>query len=282
MKKSTLTILAAVFVLSGVSAASVSTPIDGNEELDKTFKKVNIKAFKPGEKLRYRMSYGIFDAGEVTLEVMPTKRKVKGRDLWRVRGIGRTISAFEWFYKVYDRYESYIDVNGMFPWVFVRRVNEGGYKISQDYTFLQHKNQVDNGEGKKFDTPDMAQDMLSAFYYARTLDFNKAKVNQKFLINIFMDDEIYPAEIKYKGRELIKVRKGKFICHKFSPVVQAGRVFNHEDDLTIWITADENKIPILAKAKIKVGSIRMHLVEWEGVSNKMARITKKKKKKKKS
>lgn len=275
MKNLALTFAAIIFVLSGTYAA---TDKEGEGE-EVAFKKANVKAFKPGEKLTYRMSYGPMDAGEATLEVFETAKKVKGRKLWRVRGIGKTISAFEWFYKVYDRYESFIDAEGMFPWIFIRRVNEGGYKISQDYTFYQHKKEVDNGEGEIFETVEQAQDMISAFYYARTLDFKNAKVGQVFTIPIFMDDGNYPTSIRYKGLDAIKVRKGKFLCHKFAPVVQEGRVFNSEEDLTVWISADENKIPILAKAKIKVGSIKMHLVGWEGVSNKMAMMPNRKNKK---
>ncbi len=266
-------------VFAALSLAFFAKSEQGEMEPDnalKEFKVVENTAFKPGERLVYRMTYGVFDAGEAVLSVDETKKMVRGRKLWRVRGIGRTISAFEWFYKVNDKYESYIDAEALVPWIFVRRVDEGGYIIEQDYTFFQHKNLVDNGEGKKFSVPDMVQDMISAFYFARTLDFDNAKKGDRFLVNIFLDDELYPTEIKYKGKEVIKIRKGKFRCHKFAPVVQEGRVFGSEDDLTVWITDDKNKIPILAKANLKVGSMKMHLVGWEGLSNPMARVTKKK------
>lgn len=256
----------------GFAFCANSAPDVESQEDDKVFKKVKHNAFKPGETLVYRLSYGVFDAGEAILTVDETDKLVRGRKLWRVRGIGKTISAFEWFYKVNDRYESYIDAEGVFPWIFIRRVDEGGYIINQDYTFHQHKNLVDNGEGKKFSVPDMVQDMISSFYYARTLDFSKAKKGEEFLVNIFLDDELYPTKIKYDGKEVVKIRKGKFRCHKFVPVVQEGRVFNSEEDLTVWITDDDNKIPVLAKANIKVGSLKMHLVGWEGLSNTMARV----------
>lgn len=268
MKKLGLAFLALTAILA--SHANEIGLEDGNGKVD--FKKVENSAFKPGEKLIYRLSYGIFDAGEATLTVDETDKEVRGRKLWRVRGIGRTISAFEWFYKVNDRYESYMDAEGMFPWLFVRRVDEGGYKINQDYTFYQHQNKVDNGEGKKFDVPNMVQDMISSFYYARTLDFSQAKKGDRYLVNIFLDDELYPTEIKYLGKEIVKTRTGKYRCHKFAPVVQEGRVFNSEEDLTVWITDDGNKIPIMAKANIKVGSMKMHLVDWAGLSNEMAKV----------
>lgn len=229
------------------------------------FVSANNTSFKPGEKLTYRLSYGVLDAGEAILTVDKTTKKVRGRELWKVRGTGRTISAFEWFYKVNDVYESYVDAQGMFPWMFVRRVNEGGYIINQDYTFYQHKKVVDNGKGKKFGVPSNVQDMISAFYYLRTLDYDHAKVGDVFTVNVFLDDELYPAKIRYKGKQVVKTRKGKIMCHKFAPVVQEGRIFETEKDLTVWITDDANKIPIVAKAKIKVGSLKMHLVNYESL-----------------
>ncbi len=126
---------------------------------------------------------------------------------------------------------------------------------------------MNNGDGKEFTVPTHIQDMISSFYYARTLDFQNAKVGDIFTINVFLDDEIYPMKIRYTGKESLRLRKGKFNCLKFNPVVQEGRVFNSDEDLEVWITDDENKIPVLAKAKIKVGSIKMQLVEWDGLSH---------------
>ena len=265
--KTILTLSKAIFILTfgfNISFANGTDELESQQSTE-NYNNVNNTAFAPGEKLTYRLSYGILDAGEAVLTVDKTTKKVRGRELWKVRGTGRTISAFEWFYKVNDVYESYVDVNGMFPWMFVRRVNEGGYIINQDYTFYQHKKVVDNGEGKKFGVPSNVQDMISAFYYARTLDYDNAKKGDVFTVNVFLDDELYPAKIKYKGKQVVKTRKGKIMCHKFAPVVQEGRIFKSEKDLTIWITDDANKIPIVAKAKIKIGSLKMHLVDYENL-----------------
>jgi len=254
--------------------AFIATGFGFNIQAEETtpFRTVKNTAFQPGEKLTYRLSYGVLDAGEAVLSVEESNKSIQGRKLWRVRGVGRTISAFEWFYKVNDVYESHMDAEGMFPWLFIRRVNEGGYKINQDYTFYQHKKVVDNGEGKKFKVPTMVQDMLSSFYFARTIDYSNAKIGDVFTVNIFLDNELYPTKIKFKGKETVKIKKGKFRCLKFVPVVQEGRVFNSEEDLTVWITDDANRIPILAKAKIKVGSLKMHLVSWENLKNSLAKI----------
>ena len=239
---------------------------------EKTFRKLEHQAFKVGEKLRYRLHYGFIDAGEATITLKACDKKINGRTLIHAEGVGRTISAFDWFYKVRDRYETYMDAEGVFPWIFIRRVNEGGFIINQDYSFLQHKNKVDNGAGKTFDSPDMVQDMISSFYYARTLDFQNAKPGDIFTIPMFYDDTNFPLKIKFAGRETINVRAGKFRCLKFVPVVEKGRIFKSEEDLTVWVTDDNNKIPLLAKAKILIGSIKMEVVEYTNLASPISKV----------
>lgn len=249
-----------IFALVGIALGMTSSTI--------TYPSVSNSAFKVGEKLRYRVTYGFMDAGEAIMEVKSTSRKGDNRPLYHVVGTGRTLGGFNAFFKVNDTYESYIDQKSIMPWYFVRDVNEGGYKINQKYTFEQNKYKVNTGE-KTFKTPLGIQDMVSSFYKARTLNFNGIKKGQTFEFKCFMDDEIYNLKIKYVGDETISIRKGKFKCHKFVPVVQTGRYFENEEDVNFWVTADKNKIPVLVKAKIPVGTVKMHLVEWSGLKNEL-------------
>lgn len=231
---------------------------------------VNNEAFQIGERLRYRISYGFIDAGEAVLETKATEIKGANRKLFHVVGTGRTLGAFNAIFKVNDRYESYMDQQSIMPWFFHRRVDEGGYKIKQDYTFRQHSEKIDNGKGKVFKAPLGVQDMISCFYFARTLDFQKIKKGKVFVIPTFMDDELFELKIKYVNEEVIELRKGKYKCMRFVPVVQTGRYFKNEEDLSFWVTQDKNRIPIQIKAKIPVGSIKMHLVGYKGLKNEFA------------
>ena len=199
-------------------------------------------------------------------------KKIAGREVYHIVGSGRTKGAFDWFFKVRDRYETYLDVEGVFPWVFVRDINEGGYKKQQTYKFAQSKNKVNNGEGKSFDTPHGVQDMLSAFYYARAIDYSNAKKNEIFTIWSFVDDEIWPLKIRFLGKDEIKVSGDKYKALKFCPVVQEGRLFENEEDVTVWISDDENKIPLLAQGKVMIGSVKMELTKASGLANPSARI----------
>ncbi|MEM9024132.1 MAG: DUF3108 domain-containing protein, partial [Bacteroidota bacterium] len=193
-------------------------------------------------------------------------------DVGHVVGTGTSNRMFDLFFKVRDRYETYLDKEGVFPWVFVRRINEGGYKKKQDYTFLQNQEIVNNGKGTVYAVPHGVQDMISSFYYARTLDLSSAKQGDIFSVPTFVDNEYYVLRIKYLGNETIKVKKGKFNCMRFVPVVQKGRIFKEEEDMMVWITNDANKIPILAKAKVLVGSVKMEIEDYKGLANPIAKV----------
>ena len=226
-------------------------------------------AFQLGEKLTYRVTYGFMDAGEAVLELKSTTKKGMNRELLHAEARGRTLGGFNSFFKVNDLYETYLDKKGIFPWYFVRRVDEGGYKINEDYTFRHDRLKVQTAKGKEYKVPMAIQDMISSFYYARTLVTNTMPKGKVFDFKCFMDEEIWTLKIKYVGDEVISVRKGKFNCHKFVPVVQTGRYFKSEEDLNFWVTNDANKVPVLVKAKIPVGVVKLQLVDWAGLKNEL-------------
>jgi hypothetical protein len=231
-------------------------------------------AFKKGEILSYRLHYGAIDAGIATLEVTEDNREFGGRPTYHVVGIGKSTGAFDWFFKVRDRYESYIDQEALVPMAFIRHVNEGGYKINQNYVYNHYKKQVIS-EGKTFDVPkdvNDIQDMISAFYFARCIDFSQAKTGNIYTVNSFVDHEIFPLKIKYIGKETITTSLGKFKCIKFRPVIQKGRIFKDEEDLNVWISDDNNRIPIRAQANILVGSVKMDLTSYKGLANPIAKV----------
>lgn len=238
-------------------------------ETDAQLKKVENKAFKKGEVLNYRLHYGSVEAGTATMEVRQENNKFAGRNVYKMVGTGTTNPVFDMFFKVRDRYETYIDAESLTPWVFIRRVDEGGYKINQNQIYNPYKKSV-NSDGKEFAVPENVQDMLSAFYQARTIDYSNAKIGDIFTINAFVDNEIWPMKFKYLGKQIVKSDIGKIRCLKFAPIVQKGRVFKKEEDLSVWISDDGNKIPVRAEAKILVGSVRMDLMSYQNLANPVA------------
>lgn len=225
------------------------------------------EAFKEGEILTYRLHYGIIDAGVAVLEVKPEVMDVAGRKVYHIVGNGYSKGSFDWFFKVRDRYETFIDKDALLPWMFVRRVNEGGYIINEDYKFNHYTNKVDVGREDKVDVPQGTHDMISAFYAARNLDLSNAKEGDVFTINSIVDKELFPLKIRYVGKEKIDCDLGTFNCVKFRPIVQKGRVFKKEEDLNVWITDDKNHVPLRAQAKLVIGSVKLDIVSAKNLAN---------------
>ncbi len=227
---------------------------------------VEQKAFSTSEVLEYRVHYGLINAGIARLEVMPEIQPFGTRKVYHVVGTGRTTGAFDWFYKVRDRYESYIDHLAIVPWHFVRRTDEGGYRIDQNVTFNHYERKAVS-EKATIDVPGNIQDLISAYYYCRTFNFDTAKTGDVFPLNTYLDDEVINLSLKFVGREKVKVGAGTFQCLKFRPVLLVGRVFKEEDDMTIWVTDDANRIVVRAEAEVLVGSIKMDLKKYAGLAN---------------
>lgn len=234
-----------------------------------------VKPFQEGEKLSYRAHYGWLDAGTADLTIIKQDTAIDGNPVFHALGEGKTLSVFEWFYKVRDVYETYMDESTLAPRKFKRRVNEGGYIINRDYHFVPEQAQVNTAAKGTIKTPVDVQDMLSSFYYLRALDFSNAKQGQIFRINAFMDYEMWPFYVKYRGIEEVNVSIGTFKCHKFVPVVQEGRIFKSEEDMSVWVTADANKIPILIESKILVGSVKLEISGYVNLIDPIAKIDKK-------
>lgn len=256
-----------IYVSMALIICGLSAPVAGHPL--KALRTMPNNAFKQGEVLEYRVHYGFMDAGYAKLEVMPKTETFLSRPCYRVVGTGYSVGAFNWFFKVDDRYESYLDTQAIAPWYFIRRVNEGGYKISQNVVF-NHFNNTVKSDKSTLTAPEYLQDLISAFYYARTMDMGKMNTGDIIPIQAWLDDEVIPLNAKIIGREKMKTKFGTFKCIILRPMLQQGRVFKDNEDLTIWITDDKNKIPVRAEARILVGSIKMDLKGFKNLANPMA------------
>lgn len=233
-----------------------------------SLRKVEQTSINKGEYLEYDASYGFFDAAKATLEIDKSSKLVNGRNTMHIVGKGKTMGTFKWFFKVEDRYETYIDEEAMVPWKFIRHVREGGYSLDRSIEFNQFANKatVIQKDTKDYKVKPNTQDLLSAFYYARTLDLQNAKIGQEFTINTFFDHEMYPLKIKFLGRDEIETDLGEFNALKFRPMVEKGRVFKEEEDMTLWISDDANKVPLRLKTNLMVGSIKLDLVKHRNLT----------------
>lgn len=241
--------------------------------------------YQTGEKVFYNAYYNWnfiwINAGEVTFSVDDSHWR--DQPAWLLRAYGRTHKAYDLFFKVRDTFESWIDPRTQLPLEFERQTREGSYSSHHHYVFNDHNRSIGTRIQKE-DGPYISSsvpwapctfDLLSMVYQARNIDFSKYSKGDKIPIRMIVDGEIHDLYIRYLGTDDVKNRAGrKFNCLKFSPLLMAGTIFEAGEDMTVWVTNDKSRVPVIVEAKILIGSVKAVLVEAEGLKYPMtAEIT---------
>lgn len=223
--------------------------------------------FKTGEFLKYRMHYGVVNAGYASVQVEDAT--VNNQPHYHVKGLGWTTGMLRWVFPVKDDYQSYINKKTFLPSRAIRKVKEGGH--GKDIELLFQKDSVitlDHKRDKRHATLAKGmQDMISSFYYLRTHVPQNMKNNQSIEIPMFFDKKINPFKMVKLGEEIIKTEFGNINCIKFRPIVYSGRVFKEKESLTIWVSNDENKIPVSIQADLAIGSLKADITEFRGLTH---------------
>lgn len=235
-----------------------------------TYSQEKTTVFKEGEWLRFKMSYsGWLKAGSLTLTVDDTI--LNGKEVFHVTGKGNTSGIIKWFFKVNDTYQSYFDKKTGKPYLFKRNIDEGGYKINRqiNFDYTNHTATIQDFKLKTTNTIAIGniQDMMSSFYFLRNHDTSNLKPGDEITLHMFIDAQTILFKLRFLGTEILKTRFGKIKTLRFNPLVQSGRIFKKNESVTIWITADDNKIPIQMKASLAVGSLIAELDAYKGLSN---------------
>jgi hypothetical protein len=226
-------------------------------------------AFSTGEYFKFRIHYGIVNAGYATLEIK--EATINNKKVHHAIGKGYTTGMSKFFFKVEDLYESYFDKETGSPYRYIRKIDEGGYTKNQEGIFNQTENRVlvkdyKRKSEKTIVITDNVQDIISSFYYLRNHpNIDKLKSGDAITIDMFFDEEITKFKLKYIGRQDITTKFGTVSTMVFKPLVQTGRVFKEKESVTLWITDDNNKVPVRIKADLAVGSLKADLDEYKGL-----------------
>ncbi len=222
---------------------------------------VKEKPYKSGEKLIYSVRFGPIVGGTASMVIKEST--YANRIVYHSVAQGKTVGIAEKLYSVKDVFESYFDIQTGLPYKLIRDVKEGNYKKREEATFDRKSN---TAYSKRKDTtiivPPDIMDMVSLLYYIRSLNYQVIKEGDVIKTITFFDDEIFPFDIRYKGKEKVKTKFGSIMCHRFDPVVEPGRMFKSEDDMQIWMSDDKNVIPIKVRFDLLVGSLRMDIDDF--------------------
>ncbi|HKK80354.1 MAG TPA: DUF3108 domain-containing protein, partial [Phaeodactylibacter sp.] len=235
------------------------------------------KAFRHGETITYKLYYNWnfvwLSAGEVTFQVQELD------NTYHLSAYGETYKSYEWFYKVRDRYDTYVDKETLLPKTSIRDILEGKYTLYDKTTFDQSENKAyslrgktrSSAELKSYPVEGCMHDILSMIYYTRNMDLTKLQPGSKIPLKIFMDEETWPLKLTYRGIDKnMKVKGlGRFDAIQLSPEVIAGDIFDEGTEMNIWVSADANRVPLLIESPLSVGSVKAVLKDYEGLRHEL-------------
>ena len=230
------------------------------------FCNIRNQAFQSAERLEYIIFYNVLGiyvhAGDANFNA--NIERMGNKTVYHLVGNGSSNTSYDWIFKVRDKYESYIDTATLQPYKFIRDVQEGDFKMYDNVAFNQQTNTAVSSKGVT-KVPECIQDVLSTIYYARNINFNSYNVGDKIPFSMYLDNEVFNLYVKYLGKEKIKTKYGKFNAIKFKPLLIKGTIFEGGEKMTVWVSDDNNHIPLRIESPISVGSIKVDMMGYRNL-----------------
>lgn len=237
------------------------------------FRSVINNAFKPGEKLEFEINYGFVTAGSAIMQLEPNTTEINGRKCYVINISVASSSSFEFIYKFRTTYKCYIDAEGIFPWLVEQEKIEGKVNKNSrtEFDHVNLKAIITENEPNKPQTQTekpiekYALDDISVFFYARTFDFTNKKAGDIVYFPYFVKDQTKQLGIKFIGRETTEVPAGEFKCMLVQPMLKESALASKVDDIIVWLTDDEYKMPVKIQMSIIIGSVKVELTNFQGL-----------------
>ncbi len=235
------------------------------------YRKINQNAYFQGEKLFYKLGYGFITAGEADINIDTKLYKINNRICHRMSILGRTVGAFSLVVPVNDYFESYIDTNAVLPIRSSKSQEENKFRYKEKMDF-DHINgnvrvEAERKETKFYKISNDVLDLVSGYYYLRTINFDKYKINDTISIKAFYEDSSYTFKLIYFGKTKLKTTIGTINSRVLSPIMPYNSLFRGKYPLKLWLSDDLNKIPLKVKAELVLGSLEIEINRCSGLRN---------------
>ncbi|UOR05433.1 DUF3108 domain-containing protein [Hymenobacter aerilatus] len=239
---------------------------------------VSNDSFTNGEVLSYKVHYGLINAAEATIELSDNIHRVNNRPCYQATVTGRTLGSFDFFLRIRDTWRSYIDTATIRPQRFFRNIEENHYRkretVDFDHTratasvesYKKNKNDVKRGT---FKVPSNVQDIVSGVYFLRTINFDQRRPGEVIRVQGFFDDEVFSMDVIYKGRETVETKAGIVRALRLVPKMPSNKLFRGENAISVYLSDDRNKIPVLIQAEMFVGSVKVDMYKYQGLKNRL-------------
>jgi hypothetical protein len=236
--------------------------------------------FQGNEELVYKLYYNLdfiwIPAGEVKFSVRELDKT------YEYIAVGTTYPSYEWFYKVNDEYRTVVDKTTLLPISAERNLQEGGYRLYETVDFNHERNSADVLRGRDeavatnrgaFEIRECASDILSLMYRMRNIDRESFVEAGSMPVSFFLDLKNYSINIRLLESETKKIKGlGKYKTLRVNPSLIEGKVFQKGDEMSVWVSDDDNRIPLMIKSPLTVGSVKAVLKSYSGLKHPLEQI----------
>jgi hypothetical protein len=235
-------------------------------------------SFTRGEVLSYKVHYGLINAADATIEVSHDIQRVNDRPCYRATVSGRTNGSFDLFMRVRDTWRSYIDTTSLLPQRFFRNIEENHYRKKETVDFDHARDMVAVETKKKekdplrhetYKVPNNVHDIVSGVYYLRTLNYDQRRVGEVIRVQGFLDNDVFTMDVVYRGRETVETKAGVIRTIRLVPKMPSNKLFRGENAISIFLSDDRNKVPVLIQAEMVVGSVKVDMYKYQGLKNRL-------------
>jgi hypothetical protein len=244
---------------------------------------VHNNSFAKGEVLQYKVHYGLLNAADATIELSDDIHRVNERPCYRATVTGRTTGSFDYFLRIRDTWRSYIDTTSILPQRFSRSIEEKNYRKYETVDFdhvkdmasvESHKRDKNKVKRGTFKTPNNVQDIVSGFYFLRTLNYDSRRVGEVIKVQGFFDEEVFNLDVIYKGRETVETKAGVIRAIRLVPKMPSNKLFRGENAVSVYLSDDRNKIPVLIQAELVLGAVKVDMYKYQGLRNRLNLVAK--------
>jgi len=231
------------------------------------------KSFSFGERVEYRVHYGFINAAEARVEIAKNISVVNNKPCFKINVTGRTTGAFDLISRVRDNWRSYVDTVAIVPQMFYRSIQENKYRKEETVVFNHDKDQATSTvkeETKTYKTPNNIHDIISGYFYLRTINFERVTEGEVIEVPTFFDGEVYKLRIRYVGRDVIKTKFGKIKVLRLNPLIPDNKLFKGEGAVKLWVSDDINRIPLKAEVELAIGSLEMDIKSVKNLQKELA------------
>lgn len=231
------------------------------------------RSFGLGERVEYRVHYGFINAAEARVEIAKSPMMVNNRPCFKITASGRTTGAFDLITKVRDTWRSSVDTSSILPLMFYRDIQENRYRKEETIMFNHDRDQAVStvkNESKTYPVPNNIHDIISGYFFIRTLNFDRIQEGEVIEVPTFFDGEVYKLRVRYVGKDVIKTKFGKAKVLRLNPLIPDNKFFKGEGAMKLWVSDDVNRIPLKAEVELAIGSLDMDLKSYRGLKKEPA------------